>query len=176
MKRGWMVAFLGAWLLMGAACSQDEPVVGPPKPCPPAENPTPELALKDLDGQDYDIRLDQCDRPVLIAFGTTWCSWCSVGLPAVQEIHETYRASDLRVLAVYFERDLELLREYFAAKETTFPVLQDDHGYVSYFWDANAIPTYVLVSSEGEEVFRQLGYSDDLVEVLTEAVDTQLNR
>jgi thiol-disulfide isomerase/thioredoxin len=174
MKRGWMIACLGALLLMGAACSEDDPVQ-PPEPCPPVDNPIPNLELKDLDGKVYDIRDDHCNQMVLIDFGTTWCRPCGYGIPDVQEMHETYGNKGLRVIAVYYERDLELLREHFAEKEVTFPVLQDDHGYVSYFWDARTIPTYVLISMEGEEIFRMVGYDEARMEMLKAEIKSYLD-
>ena len=123
MKRGWMIACLGALLLVGAACSEDDPVQ-PREPCPPVDNPIPNLELKDLDGKVYDIRADHCNQMVLIDFGTTWCRPC---------------------------------------------------GYVSYFWDARTIPTYVLISIEGEEIFRMVGHNETRMEMLKAEIKSYLD-
>lgn len=154
-----------------AACSDDG---AGPESCVPTDNPTFGLVLEDLDGVPYDLADDECERLVLLKFGTTWCGYCREAIPQVQEWHDKYDGPDVRVLSVNEEEDLEHVRRYYADKGVTYRVLHDVYGVHGYYWDANRIPTFVLVGWDGAEVIRRTGASAENYADIEAALEAQL--
>lgn len=146
-----------------------------PLPCVPAARQTPLLELESLDGSVYDIKDDLCEQMVVVHFSATWCTTCNQGLPYVQGLHEKYGAEGLRVVAVNVGEEIKRVRQYFATAPVTFPVLLDPFGAYATFWDVGTIPTFVLVSREGAEVFRLVGYDEKRLATLEDEVLARLN-
>jgi len=90
------------------------------------------------------------DRLVLIDFtGSDWCGWCikfkkdTLSKPEFKD----YAAKNLVLVEVDFPRKKEQSAELKAANKK----LQDKYG-------VRGFPTYVILSPEGKEVGRQVGY------------------
>lgn len=174
-NRGWTCVFVALALLAPAGCSDDE-TVAPPEPCAPAKYQSPHLTLIDLDGVEYDIKRDLCESMVLLDFEATWCGPCGRGVPRLQSLHEAFADGGLRVLGVDVrETDREAIRAYFADRGGTYPVLMDSMGYYAGSWGVDTVPTYILVSREGEEVFRTAGFDETRLDDLETEVRARLN-
>ena len=174
---GALALILGLSLAM-AACSGDDdegPIVEPRTQCLPAEEQAPQLLLPDLDGAEYDIKDDLCEKVVLLHFSATWCPACGNGLERMEAFHQAYGERGLRVMAVNMLEDIKRVRTYFTEQGTTFPVLLDRFGTYTTFWDVHVIPTYILVSYEGVEVMRIEGYGDEELDDLEAAIQAQLD-
>lgn len=173
---GALALVLGLSFAM-AGCSGDDdegPIVTPKIPCVPAEEQSPELVLPDLDGTEYDIKDDLCEKVVLLHFSATWCPACGNGLDRMEEFHQTYSERGLRVMAVNMLEDPKRVRTYFTEQGTTFPVLLDRYGTYTTSWEVQVIPTYILISYEGVEVMRIEGYGDEELDDLEAEIKAQL--
>jgi len=172
--RDWCIrGCLAVLFLTPLACSDDDPAK-PSLPCVPSEDPTPDLSLTSLDDKTFDIKNDVCENMVLLDFGATWCPPCGRGLPAMQELHETYGDRGLRVVTVNVQEEIKKVRDYFAELDITFPVLLDPQGATAHSWGVVVIPTYVLVSLEGEEVARIEGFDSNRIEDLKAEITARL--
>jgi peroxiredoxin len=173
----WALALILGLSYAMTGCSGDDedgPIVSPRAPCVPAEEQSPQLQLSDLDGNEYDIKDDLCEKVVLLHFSATWCPACGLGLDRMQEFHESYAEQGLRVMAVNMLEDAKRVRRYFEEQGVTFPVLLDQFGTYTTFWDIQVIPTYVLISREGVEVVRIPGYGEEELDGLEAEIRSQL--
>jgi thiol-disulfide isomerase/thioredoxin len=159
-----------AALLALAACSDDPG----PESCVPSDDPTFGLELEDLDGVAYDLADDECERLVLLQFGATWCPACRSSVPQVQEWHDEYDGPDVRVLSVSLSEDPEHVRQYYADQGVAYPILLDVYGVHGYYWEISAIPTFVLVGWDGEEIMRRVGADDETYADIEAALQAQL--
>jgi hypothetical protein len=88
----------------------------------------------------------------------------------MQELHEKYGERGLRVVAVNVQEEIKLVRRFFTDLGISFPVLHDEFGAYATFWEIDVIPTVLLVSIEGEEVFRQVGYDENRLAILEDEI------
>lgn len=165
-----ILLFLAAILAL-AGCADDG---AGPETCVPTDTPTFGLVLEDLDGVPYDLADDECERLVLLKFGTTWCPACRSSIPQIQEWHDRYDGPDVRVLSVNEEEDPEHVRRYYAEQGVTYRVLHDVYGTHGYYWDVRTIPTFVLVGWDGAEVIRRTGASAENYADIEAALEAQL--
>src|SRR2546428_11973758 len=74
-------------------------------------SPAPEIALKDLQGQE--VRLsDLHGRVVLLNFWATWCKPCKEEMPAMQASYDKLRDQGFVVLAVNELEDVKKVAEH----------------------------------------------------------------
>jgi len=79
-------------------------------------SPAPEIALKDLQGQE--VRLsDLHGKIVLLNFWATWCKPCKEEMPAMQASYEKLRDQGFVVLAVNELEDVEKVAEHRVANQ-----------------------------------------------------------
>ena len=112
------------------------------------ENAAPDFALKSLAGPN--LRLSEYrGEIVVVAFWASWCGECRGQLQALNEHHEAYGNSGLRILAVNLDRDMRQARETAQALGLNFAVLHDPEGDVAELYDVKDVPLAVFIDREG---------------------------
>jgi thiol-disulfide isomerase/thioredoxin len=141
-------------------------------PCRPQPDTEPVmLAAQTLDGASTDLAALR-GRPVLIDVWATWCSACRTTLVAVNDLAANPSTSDLVVVGLSVDRNLEDARVW----------LQETLGKPALLgWQANpseafaaldirALPATVLLDAKGRFVARHEGSDPaELEELLTQA-------
>jgi peroxiredoxin len=131
--------------------------------------PAPEIALKDLHGQE--IRLsDLHGKVVLLNFWATWCKPCKEEMPAMQASYDKLRDQGFVVLAVNELEDVEKVAEHIKTHGHTFLVVMDHDNGVANRYGVVGLPASFLIDRQGivrEHIFGNL---------LTEARITELVR
>ena len=77
-------------------------------------------------------------------------------MPQLNRAYAELREDGLEILALSDESP-ELLREYLAEKPVEFPVLLDTDGGVAQLYEVEALPTTVVLDSEGKVLFVHRG-------------------
>lgn len=109
---------------------------------------------------------------VVLDFWATWCPPCVRAMPEIQKIHEAYAGKSVRVIGVN-------------CWENGDPVkFKKDKGYsyglllkgddVATGYGVQGIPAFFVIGKTGKIVAAQSGFSNDLREVLTKAIDKAL--
>lgn len=106
-------------------------------------------------------------KPVLIYIYTTWCSICSQQLPLINEIAREFQNTDLQILTLATDRDLDpkALREYLGKYGNLyFPprYLAFKEGFLDFLKKKKIqykgrIPFTVLISRHGEVSVKYVG-------------------
>ena len=106
-------------------------------------------------------------KPVLLYIYTTWCSICSQQLPIVNEIAREFQNTDLQVVTLATDRDLDpaKLQEYLSKSGNLyFPprFLSFKEGFLDFLKKRNIqykgrIPFTVLISRQGEVKVKYVG-------------------
>ena len=115
----------------------------------------PELALRDLDGQE--VRLsDYRGRPVIVNFWASWCIPCREEFPLLKSARDRDAADGLEVLGVIFEDDPEAARAYMDRAGAEWPALVDTDGTTAADYFVNGPPLSFFVDPDG--IVRSIAY------------------
>jgi thiol-disulfide isomerase/thioredoxin len=117
---------------------------------------------------------DMRGKVVVLDFFATWCSPCRRAVPDLERLYEQYRDVGIVVLGVNIH-DTNDPVEYADRMGISYPILVAGEG-VAERYGVSGIPAFVVVSPEGEIVFREDGWSPKVMKELVAAVDAQLER
>ncbi len=149
MKRYLTSVIMGFVLLGLLGMAGRPPLVGAP---------APEIALKDLQGQE--VRLsDLHGKVVLVNFWATWCKPCKEEMPAMQASYERLREQGFVVLAVNELEDVEKVAEHIKTHGHTFLVVMDHDNRVANRYGVGGLPAIFLIDRQGivrEHIFGNL--------------------
>jgi peroxiredoxin len=116
------------------------------------EQPAPEFALKDLQGNEVRFA-DYKGKIVVLNVFAHWCGPCRKEAPELEkDIWQAYRERDVVVLGVATwaqdnptKRAEEFAREF----KLTFPVLVDAENKVAEMYKVSGVPTTFIIDREG---------------------------
>ena len=120
----------------------------------------PELNLKDLRGDR--VKLERFHgRPLAIAFWSPTCAHSLRAMAELQRLEDRYGETDLAVLGVVFsDEDRRSLIEFVNEQGIDLPILVCKDGKLRVSYQANLVPTVVLIDREGNLVKRLVGFRD----------------
>lgn len=115
---------------------------------PSAPNQFAQQVLYDLQHQPKMIAQLSHDRPMLLYFWGSWCTYCKFTSPAIQQFAD----ENVPVLSVALKSGTpQDVVDYLKQEDYRFPVINDPDGVISKSWDIQATPT-VLIIKDGEIV------------------------
>ncbi|MGN1164291.1 MAG: cytochrome c biogenesis protein/redoxin, partial [Candidatus Ornithospirochaeta sp.] len=93
-------------------------------------------------------------KTVFINFWATWCGPCRSEMKYIEELYQTYKDSDVVVIAVASpgignEGSISDVKAFLKENGYTYPVLMDTKGELSAIFGITAIPTTFMFSSDG---------------------------
>src|SRR2546428_1778437 len=159
MKRYLTSVIMGFVLLGLLGMAGRPPLVG---------SPAPEIALKDLQGQE--VRLsDLHGKIVLLNFWATWCKPCKEEMPAMQASFDKLRDQGFVVLAVNELEDAGRVAEHIRTHGHTFLVVMDHDNRVANRYGVVGLPATFLIDRQGlvrEHVFGSLLTEERIAELV----------
>lgn len=138
MKRLLAVGLVTAALLTG--CQQRKTAE--------ADAPAPELAVLDLDGRAVTLA-DRRGSVVLVNFWMTGCGPCLAEMPALEAIHQTYKARGFELLGVNMGQDEDTIVNAGRRLAVTFPLLSDRLMITAKAYQVVGVPVSVLIDRNG---------------------------
>src|SRR5437867_6578533 len=110
--------------------------------------PAPEIALKDLQGNE--IKLSELrGKVVLLNFWATWCKPCKEEMPAMQASYDKLRDKGFVVLAVNELEDTARVAEHIRTHGHTFEVVMDHNNQVANMYGVVGLPASFLIDPQG---------------------------
>ncbi len=125
-----------------------------------AEQYSPDFRLPALDGTTFTLTEKLNDGPVLIDFWATWCKPCLQSMPHLENIHKEFAEKGLQTYAISIDntRSKAKIKPFIKGKGYTFGVLLDTDQEVRKLFGGNVVPLTLLISKQGEILYRHLGY------------------
>jgi peroxiredoxin len=98
-------------------------------------------------------------KPVLLNVWATWCHPCRDEIPALQALHERYKARGLELIGVSIDVDGadEAIREFMRDFRMTYPIWRDPDERVSTEFLVVGVPATFLIDRNGVLRWRKTG-------------------
>jgi len=134
-------------------------------------HPAASWEIKDFDGRTH--TLDQYRGNVLVLdFWYRGCGWCMRAMPQVRRIASHYRGRPVAVFGMNNDRKEEDARFVVKEMELDYPVLRSQDLPGKY--GVQGFPTLIIIDQQGKVADVHVGYSRQLFEEVTAAVDRLL--
>jgi peroxiredoxin len=108
---------------------------------------SPEFALKDLKGADWDFK-DLRGKVVLVNFWATWCPPCRKEMPDMETLYQRFGPRGLVILGISDE-ETGTVQKFLAEKKYTYPILLDPGRKVNGLFHVEGIPKSFLYGRDG---------------------------
>ena len=94
-------------------------------------------------------------------------------MPKLEKLHQKYSGRGLTVIGINEDgpRNRPKVKPFLRRLKITYPILIDGDGALLKRFLAPGCPTALLISSDGEEVLRQVGYFPGHDQALVEAIE-----
>lgn len=124
-----------------------------------------------LDGSEFDLKTFE-GRPVLLDFWGTWCAPCVHAFPKLKRLHADYGDRLAVVGLAFYSGEPATIAAFAEEHDLDYVVLAGREETIERF-DVFAFPSYILISADGEVVFRQAGQMADLYERVAAYLDQE---
>jgi cytochrome c biogenesis protein CcmG/thiol:disulfide interchange protein DsbE len=122
--------------------------------------PAPAFTLPDLSGQGQ-ISLDTYKgKVVVLNFWASWCGPCKEENPALTEVWERYRGTDVVLIGITFHDPIDAARAYTARLGNTWPSAIDQDGQVALGYGVFGPPETYFIGPDGVIAGRHIGPID----------------
>lgn len=106
----------------------------------------PDFTLTNLNGDEVSLS-DYRGKIVLVNFWASWCHWCDVEMPDLNNLD--IENEDLVVLGVNVMEDEETVKEYIEDGGYDFEVLFDPDGEIATNYLVDGLPNSYFIDKEG---------------------------
>ena len=122
--------------------------------------PAPAFTLANLNGTGT-ISLEQYrGKVVVLNFWASWCVPCKEENPALTDVWERYRGTDVVLLGVNFQDSKDAARAYTARLGNTWPTVIDESGQVALSYGVFGPPETYFIGVDGVIAGRHIGPID----------------
>ena len=124
------------------------------------------LMLKGLDGGK--VKFDYgSNRITLVNFWATWCMPCREEMPQISKLVDTYGDRGFKAIGIAMEsgdaKEVKGFLEQNPALGANYPIFVGDQETADRFGDILAVPTSILIDSEGKVVRMFAGVNPDFL-------------
>ncbi len=125
--------------------------------------PAPAFELTALDGGQHSLESLSGGKPLLLDFGSVFCTACREALGWLEDAQRAYAGRGLRVAAVNVDgpKAVAAVNSVCSGIGVTYPVLLDGDGSVAQAYGVEAIPYLILVGPGGRVRAVHLGRAPD---------------
>jgi thiol-disulfide isomerase/thioredoxin len=97
-------------------------------------------------------------KVVLVDFWASWCGPCKKSFPALEALHQRYKAKGLVVIGVSVDEDPAAMDRFLKQHAVSFPIVRDKSQKFVQTAKIGAMPTSLLVDRQGTIRFINSGF------------------
>jgi thiol-disulfide isomerase/thioredoxin len=98
-------------------------------------------------------------KVVLLDFWASWCGPCRSSLPDLKQLVSAYGGRQVEVVSISEDEDARDWQNFVTKNQMNWPQQQDPDGSTARRFDVSALPTYILIGSNGTILQRYVGAS-----------------
>lgn len=148
LRRGLEVLFFIV-LIMGVRTWQQRDIV---------KGMAPPLSGLLLDGKPF-VLAARPAQPVLVHFWATWCPVCRAEQGSIDSLA---RANPHVITVAMQSGSSGAVQQYMGELGVSFPVVNDADGQIAASWGVHAVPASIIVGTDGEIRYVEIGYTTGL--------------
>lgn len=126
----------------------------------------PPITLPRAAGGTFSSAALRGKSPLILSFFATWCEPCRIELPHLAELYKKHRTEGLQVVAITNE-DAAIAGRFAKDAALPFPVLIDEDNSIFRRFQADSIPTLVVLDKQGRAAGACQGYSPEQFDQIT---------
>ncbi len=144
-------------------------------PLPPLATDTlaPGWTLTSIDGEVMSLK-DLKGKLVLLDFFYKSCYPCMLALPALEAFNKKYRKKGLRIIGIDpYDKNAEDLKVFLSKRGVSYSILLSGPE-IPKDYRVHAYPTMFMISKTGKVILVQVGYGDEVDEMLEDLINRNL--
>jgi len=119
----------------------------------------PDLVLKDMDGEFFDLEKVR-GKWTFVHFWATWCGPCRKEMPTIQKIMSRYEKTNLKIVIVNTSESEDTVFGFLGLIAPDVNSLMDESGAVTEIWQPRGLPATYFVDPQGKLRYLALGGRD----------------
>lgn len=142
----------------------------------PTDVMAPAFELNDVNGKLINSESFK-GKVTVIDFWGTWCRWCVKAMPELQKLNLKYASNKkVNVLGISCQEPADANPKKFLEenKVTYNSLLKGDE--VAKKFSVTGFPTLFVIGKDGKIAFQQSGFSENLVDTLSQIIDKELKK
>lgn len=109
------------------------------------------------DKNENEVKLeDLAGKPVLLNFWATWCGYCIMEMPDLEEAYKQY-GDEIQFLIVNTDDGIKRGEEFIKSKGYTFPTYYDLEHKAAISYGITSIPRTIAIDKDGNVLYNQPG-------------------
>jgi peroxiredoxin len=112
------------------------------------DQPAPQLALTDLDGNPVDLD-DSLGQVVLVNNWATWCPPCKDEMPELQSYYSAHMEQGFTIIAIESGEPADVVTKFIHQLGLTFPVWLDPKGSAAQAFQNWNLPSSYVIARNG---------------------------
>jgi len=108
----------------------------------------PPFTLTTTEGEEMSLD-DMNGKVVLLDFWATWCGPCNEALPEIKKIAKDFAGRPLVVLSISTDDNDVAWKAFIQKNQMTWPQYRDASGALARAYDAESIPRYFTIDTDG---------------------------
>lgn len=173
MKRGSLLCISILLCLSLAACKGKKAETEQEVIMPEKGTAAVDVTLRDLDGNT--VRLSQFKgKVVMLNFWATWCPPCREEMPSMEALYNKFKGSDLVMLPVSIDDDVEVVRDFMKRNKYKMPVYHDAAKEAGSAYGITGVPETFMIDKNGVVAEKIIGPLDwmrpDVVQAVQDMV------
>ncbi|RDH81139.1 MAG: hypothetical protein DIZ80_13565 [endosymbiont of Galathealinum brachiosum] len=130
-----------------------------------------------LQGDDSVIKLSSYKgKVVYLDFWASWCVPCRRSFPFMNEMQEKYSEEGLKIIAVNLDTEREKAARFLKMIHADFSIAYDPEGRVPEDYKLSVVPTFYLISREGDIVYKHKGFRNSQNDELEAMIKRALSK
>lgn len=100
-------------------------------------------------------------KVIYLDFWASWCVPCRHSFPWLNSMQEKYGPEGLVIVGINVDPDRADADKFLEKYPASFPLVMDPDGELAEQWKLQGMPSAVLVTPEGKELHRHIGFRPD---------------
>lgn len=122
------------------------------------------IGAQELPAERFSPSLYPEAKVIYVDFWASWCVPCRKSFPWLNEMQAKYGAQGLQVVGINVDRRHADAQRFLDKYPAEFPVVMDPAGSLATQYQLQGMPSAVLITTDGRELQRHIGFRADRVD------------